>query len=151
MAAHSSVLAWRIPGTGEPGGLPSMGSHRVGHDWSELGAAAVIFVFLQELVSLAWPYFPSFLSFFSGCYQDWLQKLVTLRSRGIWETIEFRSNFWHLPLPCLVNCYMALDFGFPFSLCFSIRVLRFFSFSQSDLYLVWLLPELGFTEGSSLS
>ena len=32
MAAHSSVLAWRIPGTGEPGGLPSKGSHRVGHD-----------------------------------------------------------------------------------------------------------------------
>ena len=32
MATHSSVLAWRIPGTGEPGGLPSMGSHRVGHD-----------------------------------------------------------------------------------------------------------------------
>ena len=32
MAAHSSVLAWRIPGTGEPSGLPSMGSHRVGHD-----------------------------------------------------------------------------------------------------------------------
>ena len=32
MAAHSSVLAWRIPGTGEPGGLPSTGSHRVGHD-----------------------------------------------------------------------------------------------------------------------
>ena len=32
MAIHSSVLAWRMPGTGEPGGLPSMGSHRVGHD-----------------------------------------------------------------------------------------------------------------------
>ena len=32
MATHSSVLAWRIPGTGEPGGLPSMGLHRVGHD-----------------------------------------------------------------------------------------------------------------------
>ena len=32
MATHSSVLAWRIPGTGEPGGLPSMGSHRLGHD-----------------------------------------------------------------------------------------------------------------------
>ena len=32
MATHSSTLAWRIPGTGEPGGLPSMGSHRVGHD-----------------------------------------------------------------------------------------------------------------------
>ena len=32
MATHSSVLAWRIPGTGEPGGLPTVGSHRVGHD-----------------------------------------------------------------------------------------------------------------------
>ena len=32
MATHSSVLAWRIPGTAEPGGLPAMGSHRVGHD-----------------------------------------------------------------------------------------------------------------------
>ena len=40
MAPHSRVLAWRIPGTGKPGGLPSMGSRRVGHDWSDLAAAA---------------------------------------------------------------------------------------------------------------
>ena len=40
MATHSSVLAWRIQGTGEPGGLLSMGSHRVGHDWHDLAAAA---------------------------------------------------------------------------------------------------------------
>ena len=40
MTTHSSVLAWRIPGTGEPGGLLSMGSHRVGHDWSDAAAAA---------------------------------------------------------------------------------------------------------------
>ena len=40
MATHSSVLAWRIPETGEPGGLLSLGSHRVGHDWSDLAAAA---------------------------------------------------------------------------------------------------------------
>ena len=40
MATHSSVPAWRSPGTGEPGGPPSMGSHRVGHDWSDLAAAA---------------------------------------------------------------------------------------------------------------
>ena len=39
MATHSSVLAWRIPGTGEPGGLPSIGSHRVRHDWSDAAAA----------------------------------------------------------------------------------------------------------------
>ena len=40
MATHSSVLAWRIPGTAEPGGLTSTGSHRVGHDRSALEAAA---------------------------------------------------------------------------------------------------------------
>ena len=40
MTTHSSVLAWRIAGTGEPGGLPSVGSHRVGHDWSDSAAAA---------------------------------------------------------------------------------------------------------------
>ena len=40
MATHSSVFAWRIPGAGEPGGLTSMGSHRVRHDWSDLAAAA---------------------------------------------------------------------------------------------------------------
>ena len=40
MATHSSILAWRIPGTEEPGGLPSVGSHRVRHDWSDLAAAA---------------------------------------------------------------------------------------------------------------
>ena len=39
MATHSSVLAWRIPGMGEPGGLPSMGLHRVRHDRSDLAAA----------------------------------------------------------------------------------------------------------------
>ena len=40
MATHSSVLALRIPGTGEHGGLPSTGSHRVGHDWSDLAVVA---------------------------------------------------------------------------------------------------------------
>ena len=52
MATHSSVLAWRTPGTGEPGGLPSMGLHRVGHDWSDLAAAAYILTtsnFLLEM------------------------------------------------------------------------------------------------------
>ena len=41
MATHSSILAWRIPGTGKPGGLPSMGSHRVRHYWSDLAAYLV--------------------------------------------------------------------------------------------------------------
>ena len=43
MATHSSVLARRIPGTGEPGGLLSMGLHRVRHDWSDLAAASIIY------------------------------------------------------------------------------------------------------------
>ena len=58
MATHSSVLAWRIPGMGEPGRLPSMGSHRVGHDWSDLAAAAgktialTIWPFINNVMSL---------------------------------------------------------------------------------------------------
>ena len=47
MATHSSVLAWRIPGTGEPGGLPSMGSHTVRCDWSDLAAAAALYHLLS--------------------------------------------------------------------------------------------------------
>ena len=53
MATHSSVLAWRIPGTGEPGELPSMGSHRVRHNWSNLAAAAAaaqILIILPQLI-----------------------------------------------------------------------------------------------------
>ena len=47
MATHSSILAWRIPGTGEPGGLPSMGSHRVGNNQSDLAAAAAAYFMLE--------------------------------------------------------------------------------------------------------
>ena len=57
MATHSSVLAWRIPGTGEPGGLPSMGSHRVRHDWSDLAAVAA-----DTPPSRRWNIIPYFLS-----------------------------------------------------------------------------------------
>ena len=55
MATNSSVLAWRIPGTGEPGGLLSLGLHRVGHDWCDLAAVAAAFNF-------AYLFFLSFLS-----------------------------------------------------------------------------------------
>ena len=52
MATHSSILAWRIPATGEPGGLLSVGSHRVGHDGSDLAAAAVSSV--KQEICLDW-------------------------------------------------------------------------------------------------
>ena len=54
MAPHSSVLAWRIPGMGEPHGLPSVGSHRVGHDWSDLAAAAAATTWMDlEIIILS--------------------------------------------------------------------------------------------------
>ena len=53
MATHSSILAWRIPGMGEPGGLPSMGSHRVGHDWSNLAAAAADSILKSRDITLS--------------------------------------------------------------------------------------------------
>ena len=49
MATHSSVIAWRIPGTGKPGGLPSMGSHRVEHNWSNLAAATAAIIHKTRL------------------------------------------------------------------------------------------------------
>ena len=79
MAPYSSTLAWRIPWTEEPGGLPSMGSHRVGHDCSDLAAAAVIYVItvisnesmillIRSDSKLHTPMFFSYLSFVDLCY-----------------------------------------------------------------------------------
>ena len=51
MATHSRTLAWRIPGTVEPGGLPCIGLHRVGHDWSDLAAAAAAWLINNVLIS----------------------------------------------------------------------------------------------------
>ena len=65
MAAHSSVLAWRIPGTGEPGGLPSMGLHRVGHDSSDLAAAAAAAAYFHSILKMVRRYVISFLNLFS--------------------------------------------------------------------------------------
>ena len=90
MATHSSVLALRIPGMGEPGGLPSMGLHRVGHDWSNLAAAAAAYCYnvtcgFLILVSLKYvPSIPIFWRFLSWkdvifCQAHSLNLLVTLR------------------------------------------------------------------------
>ena len=72
MATHSSVLAWRVPGTGEPGGLSSMESHRVGHDWSDLAAAAVaayfyLVHFLSVGMYLSYSFLLSFLPSLLAC------------------------------------------------------------------------------------
>ena len=58
MATHSSVLAWRIAGTGDPGGLPSVVSHRVGHDRSDLAAAAAALILISLKHTSLSSYFP---------------------------------------------------------------------------------------------
>ena len=61
MATHSNILAWRIPGMGKTGGLPSMGLHRVGHDWSDLAAARLVITFFprNKRLLISWLQAPS--------------------------------------------------------------------------------------------
>ena len=73
MATHSNVLAWRIPGMGEPGGLLSMGSHRVGHDWSDLAAAAELYI--KRCMYLNLKYFTV-----KTCYHLSLQQVTVVTS-----------------------------------------------------------------------
>ena len=70
MATYFNVLAWRIPGTAEPGGLPSMGSHRVGHDWRDLAAAAATPLIAEVCMMLGfwWDQAPYVLE----TYSSWL-------------------------------------------------------------------------------
>ena len=89
MAPHSSTLAWKIQWTEEPGGLPSMGSHRVGHDWSELAAAA------------DWPGDAQVTHYFWvclwGCFQERLAFELESWVRQITSPVrEHRSIWWHL-------------------------------------------------------
>ena len=71
MASHSSILAWRIPGPEEPGGLPSMGSHSVGHDWRDLAAAAAYKVWDSLISPKIWICFRNLLISFSLGLPAW--------------------------------------------------------------------------------
>ena len=112
MATHSSVFAWRIPGMGEPGGLPSMGLHRVGHDWSDAAAAAAaaaaaVFHLLEAKVGQEPISQPSF-SFlvqvavnssynFEGllCNHCWFP--MSIPKKAFWEKFHFNFNVpWKL-------------------------------------------------------
>ena len=81
MATHSSVLAWWIPGMGEPGGLLSMGSHRVRHDWSDLAAAADSSLLLPESQALAvdfWVVYNSLRQMVWCCSRNWTVYAATV-------------------------------------------------------------------------
>ena len=81
MATHSSVLAWRIPGTREPGGLPSMGSHRVGHNWSDSSSS----ISNQETVMN----FSNLIEFSHHRLYWWTFQART-RYLGIWGSLKAR-------------------------------------------------------------
>ena len=92
MATHSSVLAWRISGTGESGGLLSMGSHRVGHDWSDLAAAAAVSNVEKAMVPhssfLAWKI-------------PWTGEPGGLQSMRSWRVRHDWATSFHLSLSCI--------------------------------------------------
>ena len=102
MATHSSVLAWRIPGTGKPSGLPSMGSHGVGHDWSDLAAAAAARLetgFSNIFLSLRWCPL-EFATALCACFQEERQDASfscvkdshSLKGDGFW--VRLFSQHW---------------------------------------------------------
>ena len=81
MATQSSVLAWRIPGMGEPGGLLSMGSHRVGHDWTDLAAALAVAAAAASRLS-------SWFCFFT------FSSLIQLKFTS--EYVKYDFNYWNV-------------------------------------------------------
>ena len=95
MATHSSVLAWRIPGTAEPGGLPSMWLHRVGHDWSNLAAAAAAAFWLKCLIYL---------------HLKWLLLGLDLHFAIFFNTFHIFSVSLYLP-SFVINKHVSVQFS----------------------------------------
>ena len=136
MATHSSVLAWRIPGTGEPGGLPSMGSHRVGHDWSDSAAAAAAQEVLSSFSNLIFlyffPYIPvqqslhSFKNNFAALYNH-LKHIISCFKwpfTGAWilQLVVFTDYF----LPCWFIFFNEHAYKLSTPLCpFSLSIARY--------------------------
>ena len=115
MATSSSDLAWRIPGMGEPGGLPSLGLHRVGHDWSDLAAAAAA-VHTRRFEGESW--FGGFWGLFSG--------------RMLWvNTVALSSRmlcFWVLCIfGCLILSALQKFWGCPRVIC------------NVQIYIFWMM------------
>ena len=134
MATHSSVLAWRIPGMGETGGLPSMGSYRVGHDWSDLAAAAA------AEHSLALPFFGIGMKtdFFQSCGHCWVFQICwhiecstfTASSFRIWNSSARIPSplldYHQLPIFIYNHVYMSIPISqFIPPLSFPLLVHRF--------------------------
>ena len=117
MATHSSVLAWRIPETGKPGGLSSLGSHRVGHDWSNL-AAYWVFPAARAL-----------------CWHSDSYPLYHQGSPGFFHFIQ-----------CLIGSSMQCSINASFLLMHekhSIDLYATFCLSIYNLMVIWVVSSLG--------
>ena len=117
MATHSSALAWRIPGTGEPGGLPSIGSHSIGHDWSDL---AVRHHGLQRLRLPCPSFLPVHFSSVSQSCPTLCDPMnhSTLGLPVLHQLLEFTPCPWVYSCPLSRWCHPTISSSvFPFSFC----------------------------------
>ena len=108
MATHSSVLAWRVPGTGEPSGLPSMGSRRVGHYWSDL-ALALTFYTVRLIMFPSWLAIKIIFYFLSG-YWSWnliniFYSVPTQGSNPVSCIVDRGFTIWAIREACFCNYY----------------------------------------------
>ena len=96
MATHSSTLAWRIPGTGEPGGLPSMGLHRGGHDWSNLVVVVVWMLWRTLLWRFKYKFCSKFWNPLSVTSPTWLFffKIALAIPGPLHFPMNFKINFF---------------------------------------------------------
>ena len=117
MATHSSILAWRIPGTEEPCGLPSMGLHRVGHNWRDLVVAASSWACTRILTSLSWWFqVPYKWSNYAVQLKQWLSLFQWLSQRLSSSLLHF-SPFSLLLVPRTYQaCLHHQDFDIHFFL-----------------------------------
>ena len=112
MATHSRVLAWRIPGTGEPGGLPSMGLHRVRHDWRDLAAAAAaaeMTFWVNVFFSSLYPFPPIHIYFQEWCSESYQTAVLLREARSTafsWRTALGREKAWMCFFLILIHFYM---------------------------------------------
>ena len=108
MATHSSVLTWRIPRTGEPGWLPSMGSHRVGQDWNDLAAAAAVQFSLSRILQTL-----IFLKMYYVVHQIF-RDLLSVCQLCIMKAYTHIFNLW----TWLCSVFRRVKTVFYFSVCF---------------------------------
>ena len=133
MATHSSVLAWRIPGTGEPGGLPSMGSHRVGHNSSNLAAAAAAVTVLMVLhgfssfcLTITLQRFAIFITIFQ-------MRQHKLKSPNIGK-LRFKCRHPDFKIPAGKHLYTILTLGLEHFQCYRVAINCFF---KNDSQVGW--------------